>query len=73
MWAFDKKPKIPILVIIISITTADVKYDLRSRGHMCQFRYNQEAVTSLLASNTDPIMTIGQNAPVKIAARPIIE
>ena len=69
----DKNPKIPILVININITTAVVKYVLSKIGQVFQFLYNQEVVTSLLSSSTEPMKTIGQNAPVKIAARPIME
>ena len=71
--ALDKKPKIPILVITINITTADVKYDFNKKGQVFQLRYNHDAVTNLLISRTEPIKTIGQNAPVKIAAKPIME
>ena len=57
----------------MSITTADVKYDFNKKGQVSQLRYSHDVVTNLLNSRTDPIKTIGQNAPVKIAARPSIE
>jgi hypothetical protein len=55
------------------MTTANVKYDFNKSGQVFQLRYNHDVVTNLLSSKTEPIKTIGQNAPVKIAAKPIME
>ena len=57
----------------INNTTEIVKYVLSSFGASFQLRYNQEAVTSLANSNAEPIKTTGQNAPIKMAARPMME
>jgi phosphotransferase system IIB component len=73
MCALAKKPKIPIEVININNTTAIVKYVLSKNGAVFQLRYNQEAVTNLANSMEDAIKTTGQKAPIKMAAKPIIE
>ena len=71
--ALDRKPKIPIDVIQINTMTAMVRYVLRSQRVCFQFLYSHDAVTSLPTSNTDPIITTGQNAPGKMVASPITE
>jgi len=71
--AFDKKPKIPIEVINIKITTAIDRYDLIRKGHSLQFLYNQDTVTSFDISSIEPIMTTGQKDPGNIWAKPITE
>ena len=73
MCAFDKNPNIPIDVINISMSTAVVRYVFRKNGDSFQFLYNQDAVTSFAHSNTEPIITTGQNAPGNMVAKPMIE
>jgi hypothetical protein len=73
MWALDKKPKIPMLVISMRTTIAIVRYDLIRNGVCFQLLYSHDTATSLPNSSEVPIMTTGQNAPAKIAVRPMIE
>ena len=69
----DKKPKIPIEVIIESSITAVVRYVFNRNGVNFHCLYSHDAVISLPISSTDPIMTTGQKAPGKIVANPITE
>ena len=62
-----------LVVINDNTTTAIARYVL-SRNFVCfQCLYNQEAVTSLPTSSTEPMITTGQNAPGNIVASPITE
>jgi hypothetical protein len=70
MCAFDKNPKIPMLVINISIMTAIVRYVLIKNGADFQFMCNQTADVSLPTSSTDPMIIIGITALAKIATSP---
>jgi hypothetical protein len=68
-----RNQRYPLDVISIKIVTAIHRYVLIKKGHSFQFLYNQETVTSLDASNTEPIIITGRYEPGKIAARPTIE
>ena len=71
--AFDKNPKIPMLVINDRTTTAIVRYVFKRKRVCFQFRYSHDAVTNLPTSKTEPIITTGQNAPGNIVASPMTE
>lgn len=72
MCAFDKNPKIPIDVMNIKITTANVRYDFNSTGIHLQLICNHDAATSLPTSKAPPIIAMGSAAPANIAIRPAI-
>ena len=71
--AFDKKPKIPMLVINIRTTTAVLRYAFNHHVACFQYLCNHTAVTSFPTSNTPPIIIIGTAAAAKIATRPATE
>ena len=73
MCALDKKPKIPMLVIIMSIATAIVKYVRIKPGARFQFCFSHIVATSLLTSSAIPIIIIGITLAAKIAIKPATE
>ena len=72
MCAFDRKPKIPMLVISISTPTAGTRYNLSNHPAWRQYIFNQTAPTIFASSSTVPIIIIGIAAAAKIAAKPTI-
>ena len=71
--AFDRKPKIPMDVIMLSIMTATNRYVFNMKLVCFQCLYSQDAVISLPTSSTVPMTTTGQNAPTNMVASPITE
>jgi hypothetical protein len=62
-----------MLVISMSISSADVKYVFIRNGIYFQFLYNQDAKMILPNSSVPPSMIIAREAPAKIATRPVTE
>ena len=71
MCAFDRKPKIPILVINIRTRTAMLRYVLSHHTALRQYQCSQTAVTSLPTSSTLPIIIMGIAAAANIATNPL--
>ena len=73
MWAFDKKPKIPIEVINIRTTTAGTRYARMAHFTCCQYSCSHTVIDNLATSNMVPMITTGITLAAKIAVRPTME